>query len=370
MSDYSEWLGAIEQKARRFSIVFLQLGAAYEPARRQLIESTSNAVTVVDYLAGNSLSENETVVIDAIESLCDPRADVQLGQLRERVFTDVDAGRRFVLLSRSPRAAFPPVPGSSLLEDASFAHGPQVDGDRFDQVPTCLVDGCEPGETLHNALLELGVEVCASLDRAIFEDMLTGKDALQLFSSRELEALDGAGITWQSDGRRRWQFPKLMTVLKSELSLVLARQLEAQTQLADVTSGLWRIERMLRLAIRLRASAAWGSNWKSQCLNETLTKEVIARATESAYLSATSIKQIRDPLEWLSLGELLGLKDMKPIGDLGMSEALWRQFRAQLMPIRNRLAHMRTLRPDDAAIVIKWLNVVETKVNLTGTLSP
>lgn len=67
------------------------------------------------------------------------------------------------------------------------------------------------------------------------------------------------------------------------------------------------------------------------------------RARESAYLATTSIVQIRDPLEWLSLGELFQLCDMQSIGNLGLDPAIWRNFSAQVVPIRNRTAHMRNL---------------------------
>lgn len=107
------------------------------------------------------------------------------------------------------------------------------------------------------------------------------------------------------------------------------------------------------MRFRLRAVAAWGPNWRHECLSSVQPKEVLKRAAEAAYPGANSIKLIRDPLEWLTLGELLDLKDRAEIGDLGWSQALWRNFAADIMPIRNRLAHMRTLHPGDDADVAK-----------------
>jgi hypothetical protein len=368
LTNYDDWISLLAQKARRMPIVFLQLGAAHQPAREALSDWAELLLTVSDYLDTAIPVDQEIVVIDQIETLVDARYGGQLGQLRERVFQDVDDGRKVILLSRSPRASYGAVPGSSLLDDASFAHGPNLDVDRFELLPACRLNGQTPDLTLHQALEELGAEVCASLDRVIYEDLLIGAEALQSLSARELEALDGAAITSVKSNIRQWNFAKHLVQLKDALCLVIAEQANAQPELIDVSSGLWRIERMIRRAVRNRAVAAWGSGWRTQCLNAALVSEVMVRATESAYLSARSIKQIRDPLEWLSLGELLALRDKSQIGNLGMSPALWRQFAAQVMPIRNRLAHMRFLHPTDGTDIIRWLKVLEEKLDIKGSL--
>jgi len=360
MSDYADWVEGLLRKTSRLGVVFVQLGAANEPARRALKGANVRVTEVTDYLESEP-DDIRTVVIDCLERLLLPgRADL-LAPLRERVFSEIDDGIRFILLSRAPKIAFPDVPGSSLLDDASFAHGPTFAG-RFDSVPTCDVDGRSVDAVLRESLAELGPEVCASLDRVIFESMLLGTEALNSLVARELEALDGAGITTKGHGVRQWAFPRQLVSLKEALSSVLGSQHGAQPQLADVSSGLWTIERLLRSAVRDRACAAWGKQWKKQLLNPTLQAQVLDRARESAYLAATGIGQLRDPLEWLSLGELLQLRDNPTIGNLGLDAAIWRNFSVQVMPIRNRTAHMRNLHPRDAVDVLKWLRVLESRL--------
>jgi len=205
------------------------------------------------------------------------------------------------------------------------------------------------------------MDLAASLDRVVYESLLIGQSALGLLNARELEALDGSSLTAPDGATRTWNFPKHLGPLKKALDEVLADALDPQQQLAEVSSGLWKIERIIRREVRRRAIAAWAENWRTQCLNGDLPEKVLERASESAYMGATSVKQLRDPLEWLSLGELLQLKDRSQIGDLGLSAAHWRQFSAQIMPIRNRLAHMRSLRPEDAADVVKWQRVLEMR---------
>lgn len=362
VGDYSDWVEHIHHKAEQLRVVFLQLGFSNEPARRALVASHLTVQPVSDYMGSNRGDAVGTVVIDAMETLAAPVTDVSMGALRERVFSDVENGIRVILLSRAPRIAFPAVVGSSLLDDASFAHAPVLKCQGAEQFPTCAEDGADPTDVLHETLRELGSELCASLDRVIYENLLTGETALATLNARELEALDGAGITALEGTLREWNFSKYLVPLKTALDVALADDLEPQHHLAGVSAGLWKIERIIRREIRRQAIAAWDKNWRQQCLKGDLSGKVLDRATEAAYLGATSIKQLRDPLEWLSLGELLQLKDRTEIGDLGLNAALWRQFGAQIMPIRNRLAHMRALRPEDAADVVKWQRVLEIRL--------
>lgn len=360
--DYEAWIAKIHQKANRFGVIFLQLGSSNEPARRALMSAQTDTRSIRDYMTSDHQAAGGVSIIDAVETLTTANSIVSMGALRERVFEHVEAGARVVLLSRSPRIAFPAVVGSSLLDDASFAHAPVVSLKSADRLPTCIEDGEDPAEVLRRVLRELGPEVCGSLDRTVYENMLTGSDALRTLKARELEALDGAGITAPLVEGRTWNFPPHLTPLKVALAEVLSDVVDAQHHLGDVSAGLWKIERIIRREIRSRAIAAWASKWRQQCLNADLASKVLERAGEEAYLGATSIKQLRDPLEWLSLGELLQLKDIREIGDLGLDAAFWRRFASQIMPIRNRLAHMRTLRPDDSVNVVKWQRVLELRL--------
>ncbi|WP_404380500.1 hypothetical protein LL946_10795 [Knoellia locipacati] len=360
--DYSEWVGLLRQKSHVRSLLFLQLGAAHEPARRALREAGFALVSAADVANLSVDSPESLIVIDGVEQLVNGRSDLTLGLLRERAFAWVEAGRRCILLSRAPRAAFPAVPGSSLLDDASFAHGPDVQAQDVSEWPTCVIDGADPDEVLRGALSELGAEVNAAMDRAIFDCLLTGGDAIGILSARDIEAIEAAGLITAHGTTSTWNFPTHLVPLKEALADVLAEQVLPQEQLGDVSRGLWQLERLVRRAVRRRAIEAWGTTWRQHCLTKDQSAKVLERATQSAYPAANSIKLIRDPLEWLSLGELLDLKQKSQIGDLGIPDYLWRNFAGDIMPIRNRLAHMRTLHPGDSANVVKWLRVLEIKL--------
>ncbi|MFF0989558.1 hypothetical protein [Kocuria nitroreducens] len=364
-SHYANWVESIRDKAERFGVVFLQLGYNNEPARRALLCSGLATISVRDYMDNCDPRSPGPLVVDGIEVLAGHSAktqDFRMGNLREQVVREVTSGASVILLSRAPRVAFPSVVGSSLLDDASFAHAPAVHARGPEEMPTCSEDGLDAAEVLNRTLIELGFEVCASLDRALYENQLVGDDALTLLNARELEALDGAGLTSPNASQRSWNFGTRLLPLKGALDHAFANMIEPQHQLLDISANLWKIERLIRRQVRSQAISAWGSNWRVQCLNEDLRAKTLQRATESAYLGANSVKQLRDPLEWLSLGELLSIKDRREIGDLGMSSTLWNQFRLQVMPIRNRLAHMRAIQAGDAADVVKWLRLIEKKL--------
>ena len=70
------------------------------------------------------------------------------------------------------------------------------------------------------------------------------------------------------------------------------------------------------------------------------------------------MKDLRDPLEWLSTTELLELRVTRELGDLGMAPFLWASLARDILRVRNRVAHMRMLDEADAILAQKWRRVV------------
>ncbi|MFM9920873.1 hypothetical protein [Lacisediminihabitans sp. H27-G8] len=293
---------------------------------------------------------------------------VSLGALRERVMEDMALGGRFVLVSASPRIAYPLVPGSSLLEDAKFLAGPlapePADRDKSPELvlPECLERETTLSTVLETALYELGLELCASLDHALFEALLDTNELFSTLSAREIEGLRGASLVRMSEIGPQWTMPKRVNELKRALSAVLADQTNTQEAIAAVFAGLWTIERTIRRALRLRAIDLWGEKWRRQILAGDLTPKVEGRAMTSAYAAATGVSQIRDPLEWLTMGELLETRARTVIGNLGLEDPLWRTLANEVLPVRNQISHMRLIRPSDLGTVLKWVKVVQLKL--------
>lgn len=362
-AELQQWREHLLAKLRTRRLLFLQLGSGDEPARRALAGVDVEIVTPVEYLHEDSdRNDSAIVIIRDLERLTVPTHSPRMGELREAVFNGIDRGQSVVLLSRAPRIAFPEVPGSSLLDDAVFAHAPQTLISDYQHLPSCAEDLEDPDVVLNRIVDELGPALRGSLDFVLFEARLVGSEALELLSAREVEALDGAGLTALEAGGRSWRFSRHLAPLRRSLEEAISTDLTPQPQLEVVTRLLWVIERAIRARVRRQAVLTWGDKWRTQCLNEDQASRVVSRASESAYLGVGTVKDVRDPLEWLTVGELLEFTDRREIGPLGLTPSIWRQFKLQVLPIRNQLAHMRNLRPTDHATVVKWARIVTEKL--------
>jgi hypothetical protein len=91
---------------------------------------------------------------------------------------------------------------------------------------------------------------------------------------------------------------------------------------------------------------------------------VLERARKDAQPSAGAVKELRDPLEWLTTVELLELREERELGDLGLESYLWTKLRNSVVPIRNRAAHMRFIGAQDARTVRNWRKIVLKSVGV------
>lgn len=369
------WIQALEAATKRFRLVFVQLGAVHFPVRRQLStlaeSATSTVLGVEDYLEGGVPAGVTRVHIWDLERAgVVPGSSSSLSVLRSRIVSDMDSGIDFVLFSRAPRISFAPVPGSSLLEDATFLRPPLVrstpePGEEPEIVlPSFAADGTPIADTFLEVLQELGVEVCASLDQAIFESMLTGNEVFGVLAPREVEALEGSGLVLTQHGQWQWSVPQRLNILRDALSDALADVSAAQHTTAEVYQSLWTLERTVRRHVRAQAISVWGTRWRGPVLHGDLAVKVLERATVAAYVAAKSTKELRDPLEWLTLGELLELRKRKEIGDLGLDGRLWSLLEGDILPIRNRVSHMRLVKSDDLAKVRQWQRALDRKITI------
>lgn len=367
------WVDSTTVQSSRYRLVLAIVGYGHEPLRTAIGRLTTSAYSVDDFVG---LSDEGTgldkVVITDLESVCRDTADgPSLGDLRDRVGRALDLGTNVILLSRYPRIRYPRVPGSSILEDAKLALPPLMQlptdsDDPLDVLPT-HVGAHNKGqvtETFSRILGELGEDVLTALDHAIFESGCTRDQTLDLLEPRILEAVCGAGLAQEDEGTYTWSIPKRYTQMKEAIGDALARMTEAPGTVKDTFGAVWSLERTLRRAIRARAVEVWEAKWRQTLLTGAMPKEAVSRATGDAYASAVSIKELRDPLEWLTLGELLDVRKRNEIGDLGLESILWKRLADEVLPVRNRLSHMRLLQEGDLAVVQLWQRVLDRKLKL------
>lgn len=365
------WLSEVSKHTARHRLILTTLGHAHDPVRTAIGSLSDHILTVSEYLSQDPLrSTPALVVLSDLECLCGDTAETgRLGKLRERVSSDLDDNINFVMVSRFPRIRYPKVPGSSLLEDAKILFpplaSPAADNthDPASVLPVYAANESVRLESiLRTVLEELGDEVLSSLDHTLFEAMCGRDEVLSIMEARVIEALQGAGLVTLSGQDYVWTMPTRFGELKDSLADALARMTHTHASLTETFGALWSLERSLRRAMRTKALSVWGQSWRQQSLNGDLPARVLERAKGDAYVAAKSIREIRDPFEWLTMGELLDLRKRPEFGDLGLEDVVWNRLATEVLPVRNRLSHMRLLQDGDLSRVRTWQRVLARKL--------
>lgn len=368
-----EWFSELSRSASRFRLILATMGYAHEPFRASINSISGQVMSVEGYLSDSGLADGPSlVVLSNLETVCfDSIESGRLSALRERIASDMDRDINFVLISRFPRARYPAIPGSSLLEDAKMIFAPLAPvnlsstavPDPAAVLPVYSLNQIGDVKPTFRVILdELGVELMASFDHALFESMVPRDEIFSRLNAREAEALRGAGLAIVNGGTYSWSIPTRFGEFRDALSDALAQLTDTQECLSQVFALMWSLERSIRMALRNRAREVWGTNWRQESLNGDLPDRILERATGDAYAAAKSVKEVRDPLEWLSLGELLELRRRAEFGGLGVEEVVWRKFATEVLPVRNRLSHMRLLREGDITVVRQWSLVFGRKL--------
>lgn len=365
---WDAWLERLVQKSAMNSIVFLQLGAGHLATVDLLVEAGFHLEPVSDYLDAETPSEAR-LVLTRIEELATAPGDQRLGELRRRIQQDASAGKRFILHSTAPRVAFPII-GSQILMDATFQTGPDQDS-WADEGPDGVVfeRQLDPRVTLRDALpqvlKELGLSLCAQIDRVVFEAPQFDSSMLGLDSS-EAEALRGGGLL-SSDGH--WRLQHHHEDLRRALTDVLDNFDRAPSHVSKAHLNVAALASRVRRTFRAAARARWGHDWAEELLPEDLAQAVIDRASRSVAPAATSINDVRDPLIWLSLRELFALRVTAALGDLGVPLGLWELAEMEVAAVEDRLRYLGHLTQHDAAAVAKWNEVFAPRLSHTNHLN-
>lgn len=349
------------------------MGAVFDPLRDGICrELRGTRATLEQRQEWKALAEpNGTLIITDLERCVDTAADI-LGEVRAIIFSLLDEGKSVCLLSRAPRLSFRSVPGSSVLEDAALVVLPllsevELDGPADEQAeagwpwPSVTFGSPLDMDAFRAALGDIGQGLVAALDHALFEVNPKGIDGLEFLAPREIEGLRGAGIVRvDENGKPRLAFSRSTVLLRQALAAHVSETVTPAGILPDVTRGLWYIERKIRSSVRRAAIDKFGSAWHSSSVGG-LASEVLRRAQLDTNVAAKTIADLRDPLEWLTLGELMDIVRSNKFDNLGVEAAIWRKLHEQLVPIRNRLAHVRMLKSEDAEVVSMWATLIKSR---------
>lgn len=349
---------ALVDCVKRRRLVFVQANPAVEVVLQEAIESGAfTGGRLGDPLGGPNPLLLASFGTDILEA-ADPGA--ALGMARESVLRLLDEGRDVCLVSAAPRIAFPQCPGSSLLEDAYVFHPDSAArsardsaGENADDLRIWPAD--VDAELLDRVIDSLGLDVLACLDYLLFDLQQVQGIALELVSNGEWEALRGSGLVSIDIDRSTASFDIAPAALMPRVAEAISRSLGVQASYPQVATTLVDIERRLRRCLRVWASAAFGDKWKGQALVGNQGDRVLDRVTADVGMRPPSVRALRDPLEWLSLGELLEIVQTAGWAQrLGHEREFWIRFTNEVMPIRNRISHMRLLRRGDLERVRYW----------------
>lgn len=369
------WRSAeLRKKLRRHRLIFVQCGALLDVFNKGLLASVPHKrVKAVEFAENTSEAVGDlgVLIVTGVEDFASlgTVGDTTLGQLRVRVDKALDEGVDVCLLSRAPRMTYAAVPGSSVIEDSAFCAVPILtDAERESHAlsapesvfPEVGFRGCDSlTELFTSALLELGSSVLEALDHDIFEARNTSGLSRHL-DTRVLEALRGAGFAVAIEDEVQFAAPRLFGEFRESVANALAGLTEPPSDLASISEGLFFIERSIRASLRRSAIGRYGGKWRKEVLHGDLPLKVLERARVDAHVGARSVAELRDPIEWLTLGELLEVSRSDRFDGLSFDEVAWRRFAQDVIPIRNRLSHMRLMKKGDEETVRLWRSLVKS----------
>jgi hypothetical protein len=208
-------------------------------------------------------------------------------------------------------------------------------------------------EVLTWTLKELGPELLAWLERWVLE-----RDMLRISTTDvrndALFELRAAGVCEMNpvDECIELFAPPHTETWRKALDAALSDLLEASAQWESVVADLFFIERRLRRALATLLENRYGKKWGTR-LPEDMQGRIIELFRRNASARVSEITDIRRPLDWVTFGDLFVLiPRFSPSDRLdGLSATEWRAIADAILPVRDRVSHMRLLRDDDRLAV-------------------
>lgn len=336
---------------------------------------------------------DEVAIIDGLENmLMSDSCEQTLEQLRPRITLVRERGARVMLLSRAPLQRYPTLRSSSILLDASgysfrplsakqtadyvrsrgigdikamqrlsdFASGSRALLECFcnielsDAAGNAKLREASSSERIIalNCFQELGPSLCAWLEHWVFENASTVMESDDISEAR-LQALRLAGVVRPQDSgndmlallpmknREQW-----VDALGEALELTTSPPIEWRR----LVEQLFTLERDLRYFLRKELERIHGKYWATKIL-PAQEDQISALARRDTAPRVRKYSDIRSPLEWLTLNELLQLAEQQAVTSasmvLGHGPEDWAELSRRVVPIRNRVAHMRLAREGD-----------------------
>lgn len=360
-----KWVSELKSRALDRMLVLCILG----PLHSELIDEICNDPDVtpfnaIDLIEGEFIEASRIVAVRDLTPEKASRARTSLGKLREKSIELRDLGTSVIIISSAPKEVYPVVAGSNILEEAvaSSINPPPRLIQEFREKRVQSVSGREGEcEQIAKGLAGLGRDLVVSVEECLFEDDGYGDQLSQYFSAPEMRALRSLGLVGGPDGDEFFTLSKQITM--DCVSRSFSHFSETPENAGQIYDDMWMIENLIRSSIRIKAMNSWGAGWRDSLINAGRQSKILELAQESAVPLARKFRDLRDPLEWLTLQELFELRLDKGLGDLGLPNPLWIRLRSEVSPVRNKVAHTRYLSKNDARVVRRWKLVLQQRLN-------
>jgi hypothetical protein len=284
-----------------------------------------------------------------------------LFRFHEKSQSAVQAGMDLCLIARRSRESFPIPRGSSIILDSypyalPLCEPSPGDAYRLTVIPSVRVDpALDFRELYRELLLQVSTAALLDLDRAVFSMGVAAETCADELSHLVQDELRRAGLLSRGlDGEISFSVPARYNSFRLALGDVISALVSPPPWMAGTFDALFEIERIIRNSCRGAAIEERGDRWRRGLLQEAQSAEVVGRARDGGFLLAEQVEELRDPLEWLTLGELMGLARSRAFGGLSLSASVWDNFAHEVLPVRNRLGHMRLSTEEDNRTVRKW----------------
>lgn len=211
---------------------------------------------------------------------------------------------------------------------------------------------------LRSAVAELGWEIATFLDSLLFGQ--SSSTVSRHENPLVLEALRGAGLIADSaTDETQILVRSLGGSLRDAVREVCDSLVAPPDVVAEIAAGLWEIERAVRRAVQCCAVLQHSQNWRAAAIPQLLQEDVVRKYSEETATAIETVRDVPNPLEWLTWVQLLTvINDFEWCRPGDLPASFWRKLRDDVSPIRNRLAHFRLPRLDDADTVYKWRSLL------------
>ncbi|MEV4655706.1 hypothetical protein [Micromonospora sp. NPDC049301] len=329
-------------------------------------------------------------------------------QARPPVHSALMEGNRVVIVSTMPQMMFPVPVGSSVIADAAKVHPqpvsatllrrvvPSLSSDTAERIVLrargcvalaegyALVDRSTASgnqksreaealllATLREAFAELGPEILALLEHLVLECGVVDVPQMDL-RDHWIAALEDAGLATIDDSTElvRLFHPSWRDTARLALSQALRAVLQPPSAWQKIATSLFELERTVRSVVSQGLEARYGEGWRQAGLGP-LAPKVVALARAETQSDVGSVADLHSPLDWLVLDQLFALaaETAQHVRLGGISSREWRQFSERVVPVRNRMSHMRLPRPGDLDEVRRTLRILGARIRTTSVPS-